>query len=95
MTAPQFIEFLEKKLIEQGVQKVIPDTATLELHARRVAEQIRAQEAFDEVLEEIRGNADSITLPDDLLEQVQGLLAKAPAMSWDAAVSQVMHQHEN
>jgi len=39
MTSDQFIAFLERKLTEHGVAKVVPQTGTLEARARRVLEQ--------------------------------------------------------
>jgi hypothetical protein len=50
MTAPVFIDFLERKLAEQGVRKIMPEREILERHARRVIEQ----RLVDKVLRENR-----------------------------------------
>ena len=48
MPADVFVGFLERKLAEHGVRKVVPDRGTLERHARRVIEQRLAEEALRE-----------------------------------------------
>jgi hypothetical protein len=34
MTSPQLVDLIERKLAEHGVEKVIPDAAVMEQHAR-------------------------------------------------------------
>jgi hypothetical protein len=43
MTAPEVVAFLENNLVENGVSKVVPGAKTVELHARRVVEQVLAE----------------------------------------------------
>jgi hypothetical protein len=47
MTSDVFVAFLERKLAEHGVTKVILDKAVLESHARRLLEQQLATELLD------------------------------------------------
>jgi hypothetical protein len=88
MTAPQFVEFLEGKLQEHA-EKVVPDKAVIEEHARRIWEQLQAKERCKEILEQIHTESETAALPDDLVEQVEELLADEPELSWDQAVARV------
>jgi hypothetical protein len=90
MTAPEFISYLEGKLEEHGVEKFLPDGDAIEEHARRIVEQIGTEKALEGMMEEIREEAQTVPLPEDLAERVQRTLIGDPEMSWDGAVSQVI-----
>jgi uncharacterized protein (DUF2164 family) len=90
MTAPQFIEFLERKLALY-TQKVVPEQAVIEAHARRVWEQLQAEERCKQILEQIHTEAAGAELPLDLVERVKRLLLKEPVLSWDQAVAAIMN----
>jgi hypothetical protein len=92
MTAPAFVFFLEGKLEEYGVEKLIPGEATIEKHARRIVEQIGTENALEEILEEVREEAQTVPLPKDLTERVNQVLLDSPDRSWDAAVSEVIRE---
>jgi hypothetical protein len=91
MTAPQFVEFLEGKL-EEYADKVVPDKAVIEEHARRIWEQREAQKRCKEILEEIHAEAERAALPDDLVDQVEELLVEEPELSWDQAVAKIFNR---
>lgn len=88
MVAPVFVDFLERKLVEHGVCKVVPDSVTIEFHARRVIEQVLAEEALEKLKDELQEKSSAISLPDDLERQVANLLRDNPAIPWDHAVAQ-------
>jgi hypothetical protein len=90
MTSGTFISFLERKLTEHGVEKVVPDGTTLEHHARRVAEQRLIEDLLTKVQDEVREQAAKIELPVNLDEQVRNLLQRNPAMAWDEAVAAIV-----
>jgi hypothetical protein len=94
MTAPVFVAFLERKLAEHGVRKVIPDESVLEQHARRVIEQGLAEKVLNEVRTTLREEAASASLPDDLRDQVHAVLVERPELSWDLAVSALVGGEE-
>ena len=48
MTSRQFVNFIEGKLTEYGVGKVVPNKAIIEAHARRLVEQRLTEQALDE-----------------------------------------------
>jgi hypothetical protein len=93
LTAPQFIEFLERKLSEH-TEKVIPADDVMEAHVRRIWEQQQAKERCKEILDQIHTEAATAALPDDLVDQVEELLAEEPELSWDQAVAKVMSAEE-
>jgi hypothetical protein len=97
MTTPQFIAWLDAKMVALGNGKLVPPqavltddlSATLEhrLH-RQITEQILREAGIEQrvaaALREI-----GLPLPEDLREVVEYALAGEPAASWRAAVAQV------
>jgi Asp-tRNA(Asn)/Glu-tRNA(Gln) amidotransferase A subunit family amidase len=92
MTAPVFVAFLEEKLALHGIKKVIPNARTVELHTRRVMEQVRAEKALQEVLKKIRQEAAVASLPPGLLERLKKELTSTPEIPWDRAVADIVRQ---
>jgi hypothetical protein len=89
MTAPQFVEFLERKL-ETHTEKVIPEKEVIEAQARRIWERLQAKERCKEILAQIHAEAATAPLPEDLLERVKELLEEDAARSWDQAVAELL-----
>ena len=89
MTAPEFVAFLEGKLAVHA-KKIVPDEAVIEAHARRIWEQIQAEQRCKEILEQIHAQAATALLPPDLVARVQDLLEKEPELSWDQAVAKIL-----
>lgn len=94
MTSRQFIAFIEGKLAEHGVEKVVPRTAVLAEHARRLFEQKLIRDEIEVVRPDIAEAVAAYQPPDDLFEQVYDLLAQQPEFSWDAAVADVLGLRE-
>jgi hypothetical protein len=90
MPADMFVGFLERKLTEHGVRKMVPDSGTLERHARRVIEQRLAAEALRENRARLQAEAASAELPADLDDRVRLLLEQEPGLPWDRAVAAVV-----
>ena len=90
MPADVFVGFLERKLAEHGVRKVVPDRGTLERHARRVIEQRLAAEAMREIRARVQEAAASAALPEDLDDRVRSVLEDKPELPWDLAVAAVI-----
>jgi DNA topoisomerase VI subunit B len=83
MTSDQFVAWLEGKLEEVGVAKVIPDQDTLEHAYRRAVRRQHVQEAIDEAVARVEAMDDAeITVPDDLEDQIREKL-DGSAQSWD------------
>jgi hypothetical protein len=92
MTSPVFIEFLERKLKEAGVEKIVPDEDLLTEAYIGLERGQRLQEAFEEVEEEIDEELDEedIEAPDDLRQRVEEILKQRPELRWDAAVAEIV-----
>jgi hypothetical protein len=83
------IRWIEDKLREHGVAKIIPDDATLAAAYRRTLEIRKLQMVLAQAGEQIHRDAEAAQLPDGLREQVQSLLGQHPAIPWDAAIARL------
>jgi hypothetical protein len=92
MTSAKFIEFLERKLIEHGVQKVIPDTNVLADHARHILKRAIANAIIEKNRKLIEDYPDTIQLPADLYQQVLEALEANPEQPWDLAVADIANR---
>jgi len=93
-SSDQFIEWLESKLDEAGVEKVIPDADTLATAYRRILARHAVNAKIDEVRAAIREQADQAVIPDDLAARVRGLLDDDPSMPWDSAIADIARHAE-
>jgi hypothetical protein len=82
-TSPDFLAFVEQKLEEHGVEKVIPDLATLEAAWGRAQAVLKVNEFIASVS---NGRADIPRIPDDLEQRIRTSLADDPTQSWDEAL---------
>jgi hypothetical protein len=88
MTSPQFISFVERKLNEHGVKKIVPDTDELEDAYRLFARGHAAKQLVNRELKKLDGDA-SVQVPGDIENQVRQYLAQHPADRWDLAVRRI------
>jgi hypothetical protein len=89
MTSRQLLDFVEKKLDENGVEKLVPEDALLEQHARRLLEQRLASQALTRLKSKITRQAAATKLPADLRQRLVEMLADKPQLPWDAALAVV------
>jgi len=90
MTSRQLLDFVEEKLNEHGVEKLIPEDARLEQHARRLIEQRLAVAAIAPLKAEITEQAAATKLPADLRQRLAEVLTEEPQLPWDAALADVL-----
>jgi hypothetical protein len=90
MTAPVFIDFLERTLVENDVRKVVPHHDILEQHARCVIERQLAEALVSDNRPALQARAASIALPKDLDDKVWSVLKQKPELSWDEALSSIV-----
>jgi hypothetical protein len=90
MTSRQLLDFIEVKLDEHGVEKLVPEDAILEQHARRLIEQQLARKAIGRVSSKITKEAASRKLPADLTARIAAALEEGPHLPWDAALAAVL-----
>jgi hypothetical protein len=87
MTSPQFIAFIERKLLANGIAKIVPDPALLaEMYAG--LEMGRRLEKAIEDLDEI--DMADFTMPKDLQKRVREYLKKHGHERWDAAIRAIV-----
>ena len=84
MTSGQLVEWLEKKLKEHGVKKVIPEGETLASGYRRA----RYFQKLEAVIKESKEKEAEDEVPKNLQARVKKILSKQPGLSWDEAVWQ-------
>jgi hypothetical protein len=87
MASGQLASWLEAKLAQAGVTKLVPDAATLQAAYARAIKLTYIQEAMDRAVEEAATVVVS-TLPDDL----PGLVAQriqGQALAWDHAIQEL------
>jgi hypothetical protein len=85
-----FITFLERKLAQHGVTKVIPSPETLALHTRRYYECQLTKELLDWERDKLKAKAAAMPIPPDLNREVEALLTDRPALAWDMAVVEIL-----
>jgi len=83
MTSDQLITWLEKKLKEGGIKKVIPENKTLvsAYHRAKYLQELKTQMEKQRKQYKRNGHA-----PKRLRERVEKILAKDPGVSWDSAI---------
>jgi hypothetical protein len=92
MTSPQLVEFVERKLGEHGVTKVVPEADVIDAHARRLIERTLTKKAIDEMAASIETKAKEIELPADLADRIKQTLAQRSDLSWDQATSEILDE---
>jgi hypothetical protein len=84
MTSDQFVAWIERRLTEHGIEKVIPAQDTLAQAYRRAVQTKAVNEELARLHESMTRHA--IEIPSDLQAQVHHLLERSPELSWDAAL---------
>jgi hypothetical protein len=89
MTSRQLVDFVERKLKQHGITKVIPNRETLAKTYEMFAMSDRLSKAFDETKEKIEDESEDqepIKVPEDLETKVKKLLKENPDITWHRAV---------
>ena len=89
MPADVFVQFLERKLMEHGICKVVPGNDVLEQHARHVLTRALTNKALDTISAKAEADAAEIALPSELRKQVVAALRRQPDIPWDLAVADI------
>jgi hypothetical protein len=91
MTSRQLVDFVENKLRQHGIRKVIPNSKTLAETYQMFVASDRLSEAFDDCKEKLEEeDAAPIEVPDDLRAKVEKLLQERPGITWHRAVELVI-----
>jgi hypothetical protein len=89
MTSDQIVAFVERKLEQHGIKKVIPDDEELARAYRLFARSQVAAQIVKRKLEQLNGK-DAVDVPNDIKDRVIQYLAEHPGARWDAAVQQLV-----
>ena len=82
----EFVAFIERKLTQHGVKKIIPTKADLVATYRAFAQGREAEKIIKRELKKLNGGS-KVTVPHDLQEKVRDYLQQHPEARWDAAVA--------
>ena len=82
MTSKQLIDWLEKKLQDYGVKKVVPDEDVLK---KAYANAYKAAKIREEVHKIVSQFDEDVQIPDDLKSQIQESI-HGTSQSWDTAI---------
>ena len=94
-TSDAFVEWLESKLEEQGVVKIIPDDSTLESAYRRALSIQQYREAIDEATPEIQNRVAAVEIPKNLRADLKERMKSHPTQPWDEALEQILPSSED
>jgi DNA topoisomerase VI subunit B len=89
LTTEQLIALVETAFAEHGVRKVIPSSDEL-VAAWRSAQAYREIKAAVDQANKRTRRWRNARAPDDLVDQVRGILAQHPGMSWEAALRRIV-----
>ena len=88
LPSDQLVAFIERKLTEHGVQKIVPNDDLLRDAYQLYAKSKRVEEIVAKAISEIDGG--DIIAPDDLSSRVTALLKEHPKLRWDEAVAAIV-----
>jgi hypothetical protein len=83
LSSDKLVTWIERKLVENGIRKIVPDGETLDRAYRGQVHFLEIKRAFAK-MEAESGN---VKVPHDLAKQVTDLLKTRPTLSWDEAVA--------
>jgi DNA topoisomerase VI subunit B len=92
MTSEQFVQFVERKLTEHGVTKVIPDPDTMSKTYLSMVRSVKIQQIIERAIKEM-GDGEAVSVPEDLADQVADLLDENPSWRWDEAVAAIADEN--
>jgi hypothetical protein len=90
MASRQFIDFLEQKLAEHRVIKVVPDKEILAKAYRLAYRKAAAQKAIDDVMKAVAEQ--EVDVPANLARKVAKRLGEEATESWDKTIAQIAGQ---
>jgi hypothetical protein len=91
-TAPHFIDWLERKLKEHKVEKVIPSADVLKAAFRRASHRHQLNTTIREANTRLSEQTKRIRVPQNLGHQVAKIIEKDRTMAWDDAMAQIVRK---
>ena len=90
MGSAELVQFIEDKLEDNGIEKVIPDRKLLEESYREFDRGVRLKKVFEEA--EKTFDDSSTEVPTDLDQKVREVLEEHDDLRWDDAVQIVLNK---
>ncbi len=94
MASDEFVEFIEGKLDEHGIKKVVPDDGVLEQACRRARLRHEFNKRLEKIREDARKAVDAMPLIGDLHDKIVSSLAEEPELAWDEALAEIVKEEE-
>ncbi|MFH1919781.1 MAG: hypothetical protein ABIP48_07860 [Planctomycetota bacterium] len=91
-TSADFIAWIETKLKEHGIRKVIPDAATLGAAYRRAYTVATINRPVEESLEQAQRESEGLTPPKNLAARIKKAIAKNPSRPWDEVLADIAEE---
>jgi hypothetical protein len=85
-TSDHLVRWIEAKLQQHGIQKVVPDDETLQAAYRRAVALKHLDAHLEELLEEATRAGQEVSIQPDLRERVLKELKEHPDLPWDKAM---------
>jgi len=89
-----FVKWLKRKLEAHEVKKVIPDEDTLTAAYRRACYVHQLNATISKADKAARAKADRAPVPKALRKEVERVLAEDSALSWDAALTEIVAEKQ-
>jgi len=86
-TSDHFVAYIERKLAEHAVRKVVPSKPLLQQTYRAIAHSDLAKPAVEQAIAE--ATKTRVAVPPDLQKQVADFLEENPDCPWDVAVAKI------
>ncbi len=84
------VGWIEAKLGERGISKVLPSDDQITEAYRQAVQCEYLSEHCEKLLKAARAHADAATIPDNLKERIAAQLRSSPATSWDTALYEIV-----
>ena len=91
-TSEDFIAWIEAKLQEHGIQKVIPDNDTLADAYRRAHLIASINSHVTDFVDEARRKSDKVAIPENLTDRIKRAIGKNPSRPWDAVLAEIAEE---
>jgi hypothetical protein len=91
-TSQALVDWIEGKLQEHGIKKVIPDDKTLKTAYRRAMQIQYISARVDDLLDEAAEEADKASIPKNLKAKIRKRLKADPTKSWDGALFSIAEE---
>jgi hypothetical protein len=90
-TSGDLVQWIEGKLQQHGIKKIIPDKETLQAAYRRAAVAHIANSQLESIIKTAQERVDAEKLkPAQIIRDIKKQLKKCPSMSWDQAIIDII-----